>query len=139
MLVHILEGFSMKYRCYSFYDARKVSDDTGLECLDASLAVQSQKDEADINHIVRMFGVTGKLPQSVRVPTYGDFDGVDDYQSALAAIREAEDAFAKMPSEVRIRFGHDPQQFVEFCSDESNLEEMRKLGLAVPAPTPETA
>lgn len=118
------------------YDEAAASDETGLECLDPSLAVQSQRDEADINTIVRNFGVTGKLPQNVRVPTFGDFDGVDDYQAAIEAVRAAEASFMAMPSEVRIRFDHSPQKFVEFCSDSANLEEMRKLGLAVPAPVP---
>lgn len=122
------------YRAYSFYDAAELSVATGLACRDPSLAVQSQKDEADINTIVRNFGVTGKLPQNVRVPTFGDFDSVDDYQSALEAMREAEKSFMAMPSSVRERFQNSPQAFVEFCSDGANLEEMRKLGLAVPAP-----
>lgn len=129
------------YRAYSFYDSAVLSVATGLACRDPSLAVQSQKDEADINTIVRNFGVTGKLPQNVRVPTFGDFDTVDDYRSALEAMRVAESSFMAMPSSVRERFENDPQRFVEFCSDSSNLEEMRKLGLAVPAPQapPETA
>ena len=38
-----------------------------------------------------------------------------------------------MPADVRARFNNDPALFVDFCSDEANLDEMRKLGLAVPA------
>lgn len=108
----------------------------GLECKDQSLAVQAQKDEADINTIVRNFGVTGKLPDNVRVPTYGDFDLVSDYRSAIEVAREAEKSFMAMDAKVRARFENDPQQFLEFCENPSNLEEMRKLGLAVPAPVP---
>jgi len=115
------------------YDAKEASDAVALRCLDPSLAVQSQKEEADINTIVRNFGVTRKLPLTTRVPTYGDFEGVDDYQTALESIRIAEASFMALPSEVRKRFDHNPQLFVEFCSDSANLAEMRKLGLAVPA------
>lgn len=114
------------------------SRDTGLECLDPSLAVQSQKEEADINTIVRNFGVTGVLPQNVRPPQYGDFTGVDDYRSAIEVARAAEEAFMKLPSDFRARLDNDPQQFLEFCGDARNLEEMRKLGLAVPAVAAET-
>lgn len=111
--------------------------DFGLECKDESRAVQSQKEEADINTIVKRFGLTGQLPQSVRVPTYGDFgDEVFDYTSAMLAIRRADESFMAMPADVRARFQNDPQQFVEFCSDEKNLDEMRKLGLAVPKAEP---
>jgi len=120
---------------------RKIDDirsiDYTLRCSDPSRAIQSQKDEANINNIVRNFGVTGKLPVSVRVPTYGDFSVVDDYQSALNAIQEARDSFAAMPADVRSRFDNDPGRFVDFCSDSSNLEEMRKLGLAIPAASPD--
>lgn len=114
------------------HNRKAVSVETGLVCTEPSLAVQSQKDEADINNIVKAFGVTGRLPQGVRVPTFGDFDAVDDYREALEAIKAAEDSFAKMPSALRERLRNDPQLFVEWCADEANLPEMRKLGLAVP-------
>lgn len=117
---------------YNNFDRKAHSDLYGLECKDPSMAVQSQKAEADINNIVRDFGVTGILPQGVKIPTYGDFTGVNDYRSALEAIESAKNSFMAMSAETRKRFDNDPQQFVEFCSDSRNLEEMRKLGLAVP-------
>lgn len=137
---HILEGFVMvkKYvRAYDAYDADAVSNETGLACKDESKAIQSQKDEADINTIVRNFGITGKLPENVRAPVYGDFDFVGDYRSAIEAVRAAEASFMAMPAEVRARFENDPGKFVDFCSDSANLEEMRKLGLAVAAAAPD--
>lgn len=97
-----------------------------------SLTVQSQRDEADINVLVKRFGVTGVVPQSVRVPSFGDFTGVNDYRTALDALNLARDSFRQMPSDVRARFHNDPARFVLFCSDSKNLDEMRKLGLAVP-------
>lgn len=120
-------------RAYKCYDADARSYVTAFECVGPSKAIQSQKDECDINNIVRDFGVTGQLPVAVRPPTFGDFDGVDDYASALMALRAAEQSFMAMPAEVRNRFANDPQRFVEFCSDSANLAEMRTLGLAVPA------
>lgn len=54
---------------------------SALTCILPTRAVQSQKEDADINTIVRNFGITGKAPISARVPTYGDFEGVDDYQT----------------------------------------------------------
>lgn len=116
------------------FDRALWSEAHGLKCEDPSRAVQSQKDEADINTIVRNFGVTGRLPAAVRIPEYGDFDAVGDYREAVEAIRAAETSFLAMPSELRARLNHDPGAFVEWCADPSNLDEMRKLGLAVPAP-----
>lgn len=122
----------IKARTFWNYDPVEVSNATGLECRDPSLAVQSQKDEADINTIVRNFGVTGQLPVGVRTPIYDDFDEVIDYRTAIERAREAEASFLAMPSELRARLDHDPQKFLEYCADPANLEEMRSLGLAVP-------
>lgn len=106
---------------------------TGVDCKDPSLAVQSQAEDADINVIVKRFGITGQVPQGVRPPTFEDFgDSVFDFQTAQNALVEAQRSFMAMPADVRKRFDNDPQQFVAFCSDEANLPEMRKLGLAVP-------
>lgn len=112
------------------YDTRKASLESALFCKDDSLASQASKDECDINVIVRRFGVTGQLPRGARLPTYGDFEGVFDYGSALRVIRAADAAFMSLPADVRARFLNDPARFVDFCSDPANLPEMRKLGLA---------
>lgn len=116
------------------YDMDKVSNETGLLCGDLSLAVQDQRDEVDINTIVRRFGLSGKLPENVRAPQYGDFTGIGDYQQALHAVMDAEASFMAMPADVRTRFGNDAGAFVDFCSDPQNLSELKKLGLLVPDP-----
>lgn len=113
------------------YDADVVSEETGLECLDLSKAQQNQKDESDINNIVRRFGLTGELPLGVRPPQYGDFTSVTDYQTALNAVLEADRVFMMMPYNVRQRFNNSPEEFVDFCSNPENIDEMVKLGLAV--------
>lgn len=115
------------------YDVDVVSLENGLECKDVSKTQQSQADEADINTIVRRFKLTGQLPENVKVPVFADTDGELTYKECLDMIRQADQSFSAMPADVRARFGNDPANFVEFCSDEKNLEEMRKLGLAVPA------
>lgn len=116
------------------FDRKEWSERNGYACFGESKTIQSQAQEADINAIVRNFGVTGKLPTNVRVPTYGDFDGVSDYREAIEAIRDAEKSFLAMPADLRAKLGNDPHQFVEWCSKEENLPEMRKLGLAIPLP-----
>lgn len=119
---------------YPYQDVDELSLATGLVCSSPDMTQQAFKDECDINVIAKRFGITGELPVNGRAPTFGDFTGVDDYQSAIHAIRDAEAAFMALPGLVRERFGQDPQRFVEFCSDARNLDEMRELGLAVPAP-----
>lgn len=114
------------------YDTNEASDASGLACTDPSRTKQSFKDECDINTILKRFNITGELPNNVRAPQYGDFEGVFDYQSAMNAVIEASAAFMEMPAHVRKRFGNDPAAFVDFCSDESNRAEAEKLGLVVP-------
>lgn len=115
------------------YDADEVSRETGLECKDASLAQQSQAKEADINEIVRRFGLTGQLPQNVRAPILADFrETVFDFQTAQNAIAMANQSFMALPADVRAEFNNDPQRFVEFCSDADNLPRLKKLGLTRP-------
>lgn len=132
-----------KVVCRMAYDDQlKWSEESALDCKDESLAVQSQKEEADINTIVQRFGITGHLPQKLLPPSFGDFTQVMDYKSAHLALIEAQAAFAGLPADIRKRFDNDPAGFVDWALDKENLPELRKLGLAPPAPvvdTPPTA
>lgn len=105
-----------------------------LECLDESRSIQSMRDECDINVIVRRFGVTGVATAPVRVPLIGDYSNVGDFRSAMDAVVAAQRSFDELSADVRIRFANDPQLFLEFCSQEKNFDEMRRMGLAVPKP-----
>lgn len=90
---------------------------------------QEFAEEADINTIVRRFGLTGELPENVRIPQSGDFTGITDYHSALNLIREADEGFMELPAELRARFEHDPGRLMAFLEDANNKEEAIKLGL----------
>lgn len=120
------------------YSRKAASEAVTLRCTDPSLARQEMKDEADINTIVRNFGVTGKIQAPARLPTFSDFEDVWDFQSAMNSIREAERLFNQVPAKVRERFANDPGKFVAFCSDPENLPELRTLGLAPAANAPAT-
>lgn len=111
------------------YDTDEVSESCGLGNFDESKTQQSFLEECDINTIIRRFGLGGDIPTGVRMPVYGDFTGINDFQSAMNAIAVANEAFDAMPAEVRRRFNHDPGQFVDFCLDDKNRDEAVKLGL----------
>ena len=115
------------------YDMDEASEVSGLKCMDKSLCQQEFADECDINTIVRRFGLTGELPQSVMVPFNADFEGVVDFKSAMNLIVASQEAFMEMPADVRARFGNDPAKFVDFASDERNRSEAARLGLLVSA------
>lgn len=129
----------MELRSQFNYDTMAVSNENGLECKDKSLAQQHQKEESDINTIVKRFGLTGQLPENVRIPQYGDFTGVTDYQSALHAVKAAEESFMELPANIRTRFNNNPQEFLEFCADGSNKDEAIKLGLIKSEAKPDVA
>jgi len=114
------------------YDVDAASNESALSDFEPSLALQSELEATDINVILKRFGITGQLPTSVRAPQYGDFTGVTDYQSALAAIQLADESFLELPAHVREEFNNDPQLFVDFCSDEANRADAERLGLVMP-------
>ena len=112
------------------YDVDAVSLETGLFCEEESLAIQSAAEEADINTIVRRFGLTGQLPGDIQMPQSGDYVGVGDFHSAMNVVRAAQEEFLRVPAHIRARFSHDPHAFSEFFNDPSNLDEAVALGLA---------
>lgn len=116
------------------YDMNEVSDATGLYCRDETRAQQQFKDETDINTIVERFGLTGQLPNDLRMPLQEDFVDVMDYQEALNQLLEADKAFMQLPANVRAEFQNDAGRFVAFASDEANAERCVELGLAVRKP-----
>lgn len=120
----------MEWRSGYNYDRDAVSVETGLKCEDKSLTVQDQKDDADINVIVKRFGITGALPVHMRIPLDPGFYGEFDFRASLDIVRAGEAAFAAQPAEVRNRFQNDPALFLEFFGDPKNSEEAVKLGLA---------
>lgn len=111
------------------YDRDAVSNETGLECLDDSLAIQSAEQESNINTIVRKFGLTGELPGQVAMPKSGEFHDIPDFHSAMNLIRKTTEEFLKVPADIRARFGNDPQAFMSFVEDDANYEEARRMGL----------
>lgn len=116
------------------YDMDEVSADTALCCEDESLAIQSARDEVDINVIVKRFGLTGELPEELKMPQSGDFTGVPDFHGAMSMVRQAQEEFLKVPADIRARFGNDPGAFMQFLSDNGSYAEAKRLGLLKPDP-----
>lgn len=123
------EDFLQNDRRLAIADRDARSRASGLTCSDPSRAVQSQKDDADINVLVKRFGVTGQLPSAVRLPQYGDFEGIADFHDAVLAVRAAEGEFLKIPAEIRRRFDNDPQQWLEFVTNPGNRPQLEEWGL----------
>ena len=120
------------------YDMDLASDQAGLKCLDASLTQQQFKEESDINTIVDRFMKSGVLPTPTNMPQYVDYEGVFDFQSAMNAVRAADENFMRMDAKIRARFNNSPQEFLEFFANTENTEEAIRLGLAIPQAVAET-
>lgn len=63
-------------------------------------ARQEYKNEADIQYMLSRFGIVP--PRGA--PVYGEWDDSIDLMTALNAVNEARDAYAKLPDELRKKF-----------------------------------
>jgi len=111
------------------YNVGEASIESGLACTGECIVKKSFKDECDINSILKRWGITGQVVIPERLPMSGDFTGIDDFHSAMNAVRSAQDAFMQIPPDVRKRFGHDPQELIAFLGDDKNRAEAERLGL----------
>lgn len=103
------------------YDAKMVSDMTSLDSGTEVITQQHFKDEVDINTIVRRFGLMD-LPQWNNGGVYGDFTGIVDFDSALAKIKSTEEAFMRLPAELRDKFDNDPAELVRYAQSVTEPE-----------------
>jgi hypothetical protein len=110
------------------YDTDAATNESGLVCLEPTLAQQHFKDECDINYVLRNFGIDALAVNPLQ-PRYGDFTDVVDYHSALNAVIAAEDEFMALPANIRTRFDNDPSKLIDFMENPANLAEAQSLGL----------
>lgn len=108
-----------------------------------SLTQQHFTKDADINEIMKRFGVTDGsiLPAfnaTIMDPKYfGDFSDAVDFRTAWDNVRNAEQRFITLPASLRERFANDPVKLWDFVNDPKNTDEAVKLGLLTRAPAPE--
>jgi hypothetical protein len=111
-------------------------------CPDKTKAIQSQKEECDINNIMkkhRLRQVPIVQPQYTDA-NFGDFSNIPNPQEAFQIVEDARNAFNQLEPRVRKEFGHDPLRMLEFCADNANYNRAVELGLVDkkvdPAPSP---
>lgn len=104
---------------------------------------QSFKDQTDINLIMGRYlkgGVVDHL--ATHGGKYGDVSPLS-FHEAMEIVAKSQEMFLDLPSELRKRFSNEPALFLDFVQKVDsegnlvNLDEMRRLGLARPAPEPE--
>lgn len=114
------------------YDLDKASIETACDTKGETLTVQAGIEDADINVMMKRFGVTGHFPESPKTPMYGDFTHITDFKTALEAIQTAMDNFMEFPAELRQRFENNPQRMLEYMEAGGSPEALRELMQAKP-------
>lgn len=109
---------------------KRAGYDTGPE----TMVQQQFRDEVDVNTIVRRFGMTREMPSGLDGGVYGDFTGISDYESAVAAVERAQSGFLTLDPEVRARYENDPGLYLAAVAQMSDEELEVASGRREPAP-----
>lgn len=104
-----------------------------------SLTEQQHRSECTPQAILERHRRTGVMTVMKKSPTYNTFTPSGDYLDACNVVIAAQSQFDSLPAAVRDRFGNNPEEFLAFCNDENNADEMIKMGLkdAPPREEPE--
>ena len=104
-----------------------------------SITQQQFKAECDVNNILAKYKRTGMLTHIQKHQgNFGDFSSIEDYQTSLGKLMQAQQSFESLPSELRARFENDPAKLISYLSDDKNNAEAVKLGLKIERKEPET-
>jgi len=90
------------------YNAKALSEELSVDTGDKTRVQQSFGPDVDVNTIMRRNGITGSLPFAEHTGVYGDFTGIEDYDSALERVNGAQERFMRLPAAVREKFNNDP-------------------------------
>jgi len=91
---------------------------------------QSFKDQCDVNQIVNKWRKTGVIDHVSQFQgRYADYGDGADFQAAQERILATTNMFMTLPANIRSKFENDPSQFLDFITNEENLEEMKELGI----------
>lgn len=83
-----------------------------------SMTVQSDAHLADVNRIMKEFGLDGSAMLDETALIFADVSEFTDLQDALNQAKVAENEFMKLPSKVREIFGHDVAVWLDTAHDE---------------------
>ena len=106
-----------------------------FETVGESLTQQQFSEEAEINNIIAFHDRTGIIKNVQQgVANYGDYTEVNEYRECLDLIRQADEDFMKLPSNIRRQFNNNAGDFFEFATNPENGDALVEMGLAKAAP-----
>ena len=127
----------MKFKTiYDTYQEKK-----GIEFVEPTMTIQSEKDNCDINVIMNRYATCG-TPLPYRAdgvqPVYADVSELGDYMENYQRCKQAEEMFNALPSALRKELDNNPANLLAFIQNEANRERCVEYGLinkpAVEAP-----
>lgn len=134
-----LEYSEPRFPCRRAYDVehdKREGDLAATRNTEPSMTQQHFTQDADINEIVRRFGIDG---QPVPIPNFGemyaDLRGIPDLRTVLDQARDAKERFLDLPPKLRARFHNNMTEMWEFINDPDNAEEALRLGLLAKIPS----
>ena len=96
-------------------------------------AVQSERDNQNINNIVGKAIKTGQLPVLVGRQPIERLPNIDSYQDAMDKIARANSEFEKLPSLIRREFDNDPSKLLAALENpKENLDLLQKASVLEP-------
>lgn len=102
----------------------------GLEFFEPSLTEPQFAEETDINGIVyRMQRGEFTSNADYKEPIYGTTFSPNQVQDAVETLRQAQNEFNALPSNVRAFFKNNPNELISFVQDENNLGKAIELGI----------
>lgn len=126
------------------YNYKRENGTIGVQYVtkDKTRTQQHQKDETDINKIVRKYGnkdIFNKFVFDTNDDNVIDVSEIGDYEESLKKVVKAQEQFDMLPSHIRKEFNNNPKNLVEFTheavnGDQLKMEKLYKLGLAVKTP-----
>lgn len=118
----------MKFK--TIFDTYK--EKPGITFKEPTMAIQSEKDNCDINVIMQRYATCG-TPLPYRTdgaqPVYADVSELGDYMENFARCKLAEEMFNALPSALRKELDYNPANLVSFIQDENNRERCIEYGL----------
>lgn len=106
-----------------------------IDCSKGGKTQQHFKQECDLNYILRKYQKTGLIDHVNK--HQGDYSDLTDsvtFTEAMHVIQDAAESFETLPSSIRKQFKNNPQEFLDFVSDNSNADRLVEMGLAHPKP-----
>jgi len=134
-------NFQTAYNVKTKYDENGELTEHGLKVVTVNdkptMTKQALKDDADVNNIIKRYNKIDLYADAMELEAiYGEIDSMD-LREAMDKVNASEEAFMKVPSEIRGQFENDAGKWIDYATDPANIDQMREWGFVNPEPPEE--